>query len=94
MSQKVDTALNQRQQAYLICIYREDQAAKQHESWRWHQGYDKRPADTWRWIRYGIDTAGFSTPLKRRLDIEGLVDAAIAYMEYHKDFSKGFKEKR
>lgn len=69
-----DTDLNPRQQIYLKCIYKEDQAAEKHESWRWNHGYDKRPADEWRWLLYA-DLAGGPTPLKRLLEREGLVDA-------------------
>lgn len=65
--------LNSRQQTYLKCIYREDQAAEKHENRRWNQGHSKRPADEWRWLLYA-DLAGGPTPLKRLLNIEGLVD--------------------
>jgi hypothetical protein len=70
---KSDLNLNERQQTYLRCIYREDQDAERHESWRWNQGQTKRSADEWRWLLYA-DLAGGATPLKRLLEREGMVD--------------------
>lgn len=71
---KSDSDLNQRQELYLKAIYAEDQAAEKHEAWRWNHGYDKRPADEWRWLLYA-DLAGGPTPLKRLLERSGVVDS-------------------
>ena len=71
---KLQTDLNPRQQTYLKCIYHEDASAERHENWRWNQGLGKRPADEWRWLLYA-DLAGGVTPLKRLLELEGVVDA-------------------
>lgn len=45
--------LNQRQQAYLQCIYKVDQENEASENRRYHRGQSRRPADVWRWQRYG-----------------------------------------
>jgi len=73
MPKNNEKKLNKRQEAFLKAIYFEDKEAEELENLRWHQGLNKRRADVWRWLKYGVFN-GIGTPLKVRLESEGLVD--------------------
>jgi len=44
--------LNDRQRAYLEAVYRADPNEEAHERSTWSRGYERRPANEWRWIPY------------------------------------------
>ena len=58
--------LNERQQQYLIAIYREDQAAEKYQKSCYLKGEKRLTADEWRWITYGVKET--STSLFRRIN--------------------------
>jgi hypothetical protein len=67
--------MNARQQTYLRVIYDLDQQAEAMEHSRWSRGGRSRPADTWRWILYGIlPELGHDSPLRAQLRAAKLVD--------------------
>jgi hypothetical protein len=65
--------LNERQQQYLLEIYKQDQEQERNERSSFAHGYRSRPANEWRWIHYG-DTQIGPSPLKYALQQLKLVD--------------------
>lgn len=57
-------SLNERQAAYLLAAYKQDQRAEQSEAGAWHRGHQRRQADEWRWLVYGRTVWGDETPLR------------------------------
>jgi len=47
-------ALNDRQRAYLLAIFRLDQQQEEHERGSWNRGQRRRPAAEWRLLDYGL----------------------------------------
>jgi hypothetical protein len=75
--------LNERQRAYLLAVYDEDQRRE-----AVNQGIGAPPAKEWRWIEYGPDISKFyDTPLRNELKRAELVDrgsgATWAVLEKH-----------
>lgn len=64
--------LNERQQTWLVVIYRADQAAEKSAKGAWTRGERSRPASEWRWLDYGIVddplASGPSGELQRQLN--------------------------
>lgn len=66
--------LNERQQKYLLAIYTIDQKNEEIEK-RWaSKTWRSRPADEWRWIKYGYDEYGNPTPLLAAIQKLRMVD--------------------
>lgn len=72
------TALNERQQTWLLEIYRADQDAEEANRTAWHDGRRRQPASVWRWLEYGaVDTTltdGPSGMLQERLNARKVWD--------------------
>lgn len=66
--------LNERQRAYLASVYRVDQEEEEWQRSAWSRGWERRPADEWRWILYGSPLID-DTSLRRALKTKGLVDS-------------------
>ncbi len=62
--------LNYRQRAYREAVYRADQDAEAWERSAWSRGWERRPADQWRWLVYHSE---FSK-IRERLLRQGMVD--------------------
>ncbi len=62
--------LNERQRAYLEAVYRADQNEEAFQRSAWRRGWERRPADEWRWLLYHHE---FS-PIRAKLLRLGLVD--------------------
>ena len=75
---KEQSALNARQKAYLLALYRYDQTAELENKSRWLDGYKPRPAAEWRWVEYGPrdlpKLLSYDPPLRLYLAQKGLVD--------------------
>lgn len=65
--------LNERQQAYMKCIYETDQEQEEHERGTWNCGGRPRPASVWRWIEYGT-FYGVPSPLKMKIFLRKIQD--------------------
>ena len=72
--EQIASGLNDRQRAYLLAVYAEDQRRE-----KTHRGPHSPPASTWRWIEYGPvgakwldNSSGFL--LRRQLERSGLVN--------------------
>lgn len=66
--------LNERQRIYLEAAYWEDQKEEAWQRSAWSRGWERRPADEWRWILYGSPLID-ETPLRVALKTKGFVDA-------------------
>ena len=58
--------LNERQQRIVTAIFTVDQETEQSERGAWSQGRRPRPAEEWRWMKYGY-IAGMPSPLMRAI---------------------------
>ena len=66
-------SLNERQGAYLVAVYREDQREEAYQRSAFSRGGRAAPADQWRWILYGSSVVDES-PLRMALETRDLVD--------------------
>lgn len=68
----IAASLNERQRAYLVVAYAQDQKAEE-----WHSGPGSAPASDWRWLEYGPDgrvrKLTYDGPLRKTLDEMKLV---------------------
>lgn len=77
-STKKTPDLNDRQQAYLLALYRRDQEAEHANKMSRLRGWETPPASEWRWIEYGPrelpKLLNYDPELRADLGTQGLVD--------------------
>ncbi|MEU3465255.1 hypothetical protein ABZ721_35630 [Streptomyces sp. NPDC006733] len=68
--------MNERQQAYLNVLFTIDQDNESTQARRWHTTRERRPAEQWRWITYGVDhPAAEATAVQQQLSQHHVLDA-------------------